>query len=93
MDPTGDEITVETEIGPGFSDSDESTIGGCVANVLASKFPLDFVQPPDPTGSVNTCPSLTLFGMEHKACFLIDTYQRIEPGIIAALFILAIIAL
>jgi hypothetical protein len=88
----GDQITVETEIGPEFTDGDASQIQACSLSIFETKFPLDFVQPPTGNGQ-NDCPSLTMFGYTHEACFIVETFEKIEPGIIAVLFIVAIISL
>jgi hypothetical protein len=34
-----------------------------------------------------------MFGHTHEACFIVETFEKIEPGIIAVLFIVAIISL
>ena len=86
------DITIETEIGPGFKDTDSEQIEACSLNVFANKFPLDFVQAPPIRGN-RTCPALTMFGMTHQACFILDVFESIEPGIIATMFILAIMSL
>ena len=88
----GAEFTVETEIGPEFTDSDAQEIEACSFNVFQTKFPLDFVQAPVTDGQYE-CPSLTMFGYTHEACFIVETFEKIEPGIIAVLFIVAIISL
>ncbi len=85
-------ITVETEIGPEFTDNDAQQIQACSLTIFSTKFPLDFVQPPAIDGN-NDCPSLTMFGHTHEACFIVETFEKIEPGIIAVLFIVAIISL
>ncbi len=90
-DNQGD-ITIETEIGPEFTDEDSQEIQACSLDVFKDKFPLDFVQAPVING-VKDCPELTMFGFTHEACFIVDTFEKIEPGIIASLFILAIISL
>ncbi len=86
------DITIETEIGPEFTDEDSQEIQACSLDVFKDKFPLDFVQAPVING-VKDCPELTMFGFTHEACFIVDTFEKIEPGIIASLFILAIISL
>ena len=90
-DNQGD-ITIETEIGPEFTDEDAEEIQACSLDVFKDKFPLDFVQAPT-IGGLKDCPQLTMFGFTHEACFIVDTFEKIEPGIIASLFILAIISL
>lgn len=86
------DITIETEIGPEFKDTDSAQIEACSLNLFADKFPLDFVQAPSLEGK-RTCPELTMFGMTHQACFIVDVFEKIEPGILASMFILAIISL
>ena len=86
------DITIETEIGPEFKETDSEEIEACSLNVFADKFPLDFVQAP-PIGGKRSCPELTMFGMTHQACFIVDVFEKIEPGILAGMFILAIISL
>lgn len=86
------DITIETEIRPEFTDEDAEEIQACSLNVFKDKFPLDFVQAPTMDG-LKDCPELTMFGFTHEAGFIVDTFEKIEPGIIASLFILAIISL
>ncbi|MDJ0729349.1 MAG: hypothetical protein QNJ33_05075 [Crocosphaera sp.] len=86
------DFTIETEIGPEFKETDSEEIEACSLNVFANKFPLDFVQAPVIEGT-RSCPELTMFGITHQACFIVDVFERIEPGILAAMFILAIISL
>ncbi|MDJ0662868.1 MAG: hypothetical protein QNJ42_25775 [Crocosphaera sp.] len=86
------DITIETEIGPEFKETDSKEIEACSLNVFADKFPLDFVQAP-PIEGKRSCPELTMFNMTHQACFIIDVFEKIEPGILAGMFILAIISL
>ena len=88
----GSDITIETEIGPEFKDTDSEEIESCSLNVFATKFPLDFVQAPPVEGN-RSCPELTMFDITHQACFIVDVFEKIEPGIIAGMFILAIISL
>ena len=63
------DLSIETEIGPEFKETDSEEIEACSLNVFANKFPLDFVQAPV-LGSKRTCPELTMFGMTHQACFI-----------------------
>lgn len=86
------DVTIETEIGPEFKDTDSEEIEACSLNVFADKFPLDFVQAPSLDGN-RICPELTMFDVTHQACFIVDVFEQIEPGILAAMFILAIISL
>ncbi|MDJ0510809.1 MAG: hypothetical protein QNJ64_16370 [Crocosphaera sp.] len=85
-------FTVETEIGPEFEEGDAETIEACTLAVFEKKFPFDFIQAPVTEGR-KQCPKLVMFEVEHEACFIVETFERIEPGIIASMFILAIMAL
>ncbi len=85
-------FVVETEIGPEFKDEDAAEIEACTFAVFEKKFPFDFIQAPVTEGR-KECPKLVMFDVEHEACFIVETFEKVEPGIIASLFILAIIAL
>lgn len=87
-------VDVDTEIGPQFSPTDKLVLSSCFSSDLKSKFPYGFVSNVDQLSAPDKdCPSLTIFNNTFEACYLIDIYELIEPGIVLGFYIYAIIHL
>ncbi len=81
-------IEVEVQTGPTFKDEDAGTAESCTSNILADKFPFDFVK--GNIGSGSECPNIEFFGYRHEFCWVVEIWLSIEPAFITSLMVYGI---
>ncbi|MBE9124897.1 MULTISPECIES: hypothetical protein [unclassified Coleofasciculus] len=85
------QVEIEVETGPEFHPFDEQTVLGCIQSRFQTRFPFDFYAAPS-LGSLS-CPSAEFFGEEWEACWLVDIWHSVEPGVVLAMLYFAILVL
>lgn len=80
---------VTIDVGPTFGCNDSGKVNGCVANIQA--FPFDFVFGGMIPNSAE-CPHAEFFNYTFEACWVLTSWQLIEPAFLIAMFTKIIIA-